>query len=131
MTLDPRHVLPVSAVLLFAACGPAPTQEPKPAAAPAAAPLVTRERVQLNLAGAELILAAAKQRRAPAGGKRTRGAAAAAGPPPASAGMVAARPASGYTGWTKGGPAATFRQETGPLPPKGEPDLLLTLSLQS
>jgi glc operon protein GlcG len=27
--------------------------------------------------------------------------------------------------------AATFRQETGPLPPKGEPDLLLNLSLQN
>ena len=27
--------------------------------------------------------------------------------------------------------AATFRQETGPLPAKGEPDLLLSLSLQS
>jgi glc operon protein GlcG len=45
--------------------------------------------------------------------------------------MDGARPASGYTAITKAVTAATFRQETGPLPPKGEPDVLLSLSLQN
>jgi glc operon protein GlcG len=45
--------------------------------------------------------------------------------------MDGARPASGYTALTKAVTAATFRQETGPLPPKGEPDMLLSLSLQN
>ena len=45
--------------------------------------------------------------------------------------MDGARPASGYTALTKAVAAATFRQETGPLPAKGQPDLLLSLSLQS
>jgi glc operon protein GlcG len=45
--------------------------------------------------------------------------------------MDGARPASAYTAQTKATTAATFRQETGTLPPKGEPDLLLNLSLQN
>jgi hypothetical protein len=45
--------------------------------------------------------------------------------------MDGARPASVYTAMTKAVTAATFRQETGPLPLKGEPDLLLNLSLQN
>src|SRR5205807_10414059 len=45
--------------------------------------------------------------------------------------MDGARPASAYTAQTKAVSAATFRQETGTLPPKGEPDLLLNLSLQN
>jgi glc operon protein GlcG len=45
--------------------------------------------------------------------------------------MDGARPASAYTAQTKAATAATFLQETGPLPPKGEPDLLLNLSLQN
>ena len=45
--------------------------------------------------------------------------------------MDGARPASASTAMTKAISAATFRQETGPLPPKGEPDLLLNLSLQN
>jgi glc operon protein GlcG len=44
--------------------------------------------------------------------------------------MDGARPASGYTALTKAVAAATFRQETGPLPASGEPNLLLSLSLQ-
>jgi glc operon protein GlcG len=130
MTLDVRRVLPVSAVLLFAACGPAPTQEPKPAAAPAA-PLVTRARVQLNLAGAEVILAAAKQKAAASGWKMNIAVVDDGGHLLAFARMDGARPASSYTALTKAVTAATFRQETGPLPPKGEPDLLLNLSLQN
>ena len=44
--------------------------------------------------------------------------------------MDGARPASGYTALTKATTAATFRQETGPLP-KDEPNMLLSLSLQN
>jgi glc operon protein GlcG len=46
--------------------------------------------------------------------------------------MDGARPASGYTAITKATTAATFRQETGPLP-KGttSPDPLLNLSIQN
>ena len=131
MTLHSRRVLPVSAVLLFAACGHAPTQETKPAAPPTPAPLVTRERVQLNLAGAELILAAAQQKAATSGWKMNIAVVDDGGHLLAFARMDGARPASGYTALTKAVTAATFRQETGPLPPKGEPDLLLNLSLQN
>lgn len=45
--------------------------------------------------------------------------------------MDGARPASAATALTKAVSAATFRQETGPLPTKGEPDVLLSLSIQS
>ncbi len=45
--------------------------------------------------------------------------------------MDGARPASGATALTKAVSAATFRQETGTLPPKGEPDVLLSLSIQT
>ena len=51
------------------------------------------------------------------------------GHPLAFARMDGARPASGYTALTKAAAAATFRQETGPAPAKGEPDVLLSLSL--
>ena len=46
--------------------------------------------------------------------------------------MDGARPASGYTAITKATTAATFRQETGPLPRGATaPDPLLNLSLQN
>ncbi len=45
--------------------------------------------------------------------------------------MDGARPASGTTAMTKAVSAATFRQETGTLPAKGEPDMLLSLSIQN
>ena len=45
--------------------------------------------------------------------------------------MDGARPASAATALTKAVSAATFRQETGPLPAKGEPDVLLSLSIQN
>ena len=133
MTRDARRLLAVSAVLLLATCGHAPTpaQDKKPAAAPAAGPLVTRERVQLNLAGAELILAAAKQKAGAGGWKMNIAVVDDGGHLLAFARMDGARPASGYTALTKAVTAATFRQETGPLPPKGEPDVLLNLSLQN
>ncbi len=96
----------------------------------AEAPLVTRGRIQLNLAGAETILAAAKEKAA-LGVKNNIAVVDDGGHLLAFARMDGARPASGYTALTKAATAATFRQETGTLPPKGEPDVLLNLSLQN
>jgi glc operon protein GlcG len=98
---------------------------------PAEAPLVTRGRIQLNLAGAETILAAAKEKAAALGLKDNIAVVDDGGHLLAFARMDGARPASGYTALTKATSAATFRQETGTLPPKGEPDVLLNLSLQN
>jgi glc operon protein GlcG len=98
---------------------------------PAQAPLVTRDRVQLNLAGAETILAAARDKAAAVGVKVNVAVVDDGGHLLSFARMDGARPASGYTALTKAATAATFRQETGTLPPKGDPDVLLNLSLQN
>lgn len=98
---------------------------------PMSKPLITRNRVQLNLAGAELILSAARQKATDMGLKMNLAVVDDGGHLLAFARMDGARPASAYTAMTKAVTAATFRQETGPLPPKGEPDLLLNLSLQN
>jgi glc operon protein GlcG len=103
------------------------TQDKKPSAAP----LVTRGRIQLNLAGAEMILGAAKEKAAALGLKDNIAVVDDGGHLLSFARMDGARPASGYTAITKAVTAATFRQETGPLPAKGEPDILLNLSLQN
>jgi glc operon protein GlcG len=94
-------------------------------------PLVTRDRVQLNLAGAEMVLEAAKKQAAEMGLKCNLVVVDDGGHLLSFARMDGARPASATTALTKAISAATFRQETGPLPPKGEPDLLLSLSLQN
>ncbi len=106
---------------------PARTQDEKPSEAP----LVTRGRVQLNLAGAEKVLAAAKRKAAALGVKANIAVVDDGGHLLAFARMDGARPASAYTAQTKAVTAATFRQETGTLPPRGEPDVLLNLSLQN
>ena len=100
-------------------------------AQPEKKPLVTRDRVQLNLAGAETVLDAAKAKAAAMGLKANIAVVDDGGHLLSFARMDGARPASGYTALTKAVSAATFRQETGPLPAKGEPDLLLSLSLQA
>jgi glc operon protein GlcG len=118
-------VTPLAAVLVLSTVpgfGPAK---------PADAPVVTRNRVQLNLAGAEAILAAAKAKAAEMKLSVNVAVVDDGGHLLAFARMDGARPASGYTALTKAVTAATFRQETGPLPPKGEPDVLLNLSLQA
>ncbi|HVK09994.1 MAG TPA: heme-binding protein [Gemmataceae bacterium] len=92
-------------------------------------PLVTRVRVQLNLAGAEMIVEAVKAKAAAMGLKVNVAVVDDGGHLLAFARMDGARPASGNTALTKAAAAATFRQETGPRPPTGEPDLLLSLSL--
>ena len=114
-------VLTFSALLALPARSPA--QEKKP--------LVTRERVQLNLAGAETILEAAKNKAAAMGLKCNIAIVDDGGNLMAFARMDGARPASAATALSKAISAATFRQETGPMPAKGEPDVLLSLSLQN
>ncbi len=99
-------------------------QEKKP-------PLITRDRIQLNLAGAETVLEAAKKKAAAMGLKMNIAIVDDGGNMLSFARMDGARPASASTALTKAVSAATFRQETGPMPAKGEPDLLLSLSLQS
>lgn len=94
-------------------------------------PLVDRDRVRLNLAGAEAALDAAKAKAAAMGLKSNIAVVDDGGHLLAFARMDGARPASASTAIGKAVSAATFRQETGPLPAKGEPDVLLSLSIQN
>lgn len=96
---------------------------------PAASPVITRSRILLNLAGAETILEAAKTKAAALGLQCNIAIVDDGGHLLSFARMDGARPASGTTSLTKAVSAATFRQETGPLP-AGTPDLLLSLGLQ-
>ena len=107
---------------LVAATAPAVGQE---------RPLVTRDRVQLNLAGAETVLEAAQKKAAALGVKGNIAIVDDGGHLLAFARMDGARPASATTALTKAVSAATYRQETGTLPVKGEPDILLSLSIQN
>jgi glc operon protein GlcG len=93
-------------------------------------PLVTRGRVELNLAGAETILEAAQKKAASMKIAFNIAIVDDGGHLITFVRMDGARPASGYTALTKAMTAATFRTETGPLPQTGEPNLLLSLSLQ-
>ena len=94
-------------------------------------PLVTRDRVLLNLAGAETVLDAAKKKAAALGLTCNVAVVDDGGHLLAFARMDGARPASGATALTKAVSAATLRQETGTLPAKGEADVLLSLSIQN
>ena len=117
-----RVLLIILALAVFSPGATAQEEEP---------PLVTRDRIQLNLAGAETVLEAAKEKAAAMGLKVNIAIVDDGGHLLAFARMDGARPASGSTALTEAVSAATFRQDTGPLPAKGEPDLLLSLSLQS
>jgi glc operon protein GlcG len=114
---------PLSLAALVALALAAPAQDKKP--------LVTRDRVQLNLAGAEAVVAAAKEKAAAMGLKVNVAVVDDGGHLLAFARMDGARPASAATAMAKAASAATFRQETGPLPARGEPDVLLSLALQA
>jgi glc operon protein GlcG len=116
-----RSALVLVGLITFSS--PAPAQEKKP--------LVTRDRVQLNLAGAETVLEAAKKKAATLGLKCNIAVVDDGGHLLTFARMDGARPASATTALTKAVSAATFRQETGTLPAKGEPDVLLSLSIQN
>lgn len=133
--MTPIRFLLVVTLLTPLACGHSSTvADDKPsdsAISAAAGPLVTRERILLNLAGAERIIAAAKQKGTAMGLNLNIAVVDDGGHLLAFARMDGARPASGYTALTKAVTSATFRQETGPFPPHREPDLLLNLSLQN
>ncbi|HET6424530.1 MAG TPA: heme-binding protein [Planctomycetaceae bacterium] len=94
--------------------------------------LVTRQRVQLNLAGAETILKAAKEKALEMKVKVNIAVVDDGGHLLAFQRMDGARPASVSTALTKAVAAATTRQPTGPVKRgDAEPDLLLNLSLQN
>src|SRR5262249_6893107 len=91
--------------------------------------LVTRNQVRLNLAGAEAALAAARAKATELKVAVNLAVVDDGGHLLAFARMDHARPGSAPTAITKASAAATFRQATGPLPPKGEPDPLLSLGV--
>ena len=95
-------------------------------------PLVQRNQVRLTLEGARLVIEGAEAKAAEMSLKMNIAVVDDGGHLIAFARMNGARPASGYTAITKATSAATFRQESGPLP-KGTtaPEPLLNLSLQN
>jgi len=106
-------------------------QDP-PAKGAASQSLVTRERVGLNLAGAEQIISAAKHKAAEMKVNVNIAVVDDGGHLLAFARMDQARPASATTALTKAVAAATMRLPTGPIRRgDAEPDLLLNLSLQN
>lgn len=109
--------------------GSAVAQAPAVPASPA--PLVTRGRVDLNLAGAELIIAQAKVKAVELKLNLNIAVADDGGHLLAFARMDGARPASAYTAITKATTSATMRLPTGPSRKGDEPDILLSLSLQN
>ena len=113
------HLRALSAGLV-AIASPAPAQERKP--------LVTRDRVRLNLAGAETVLEAAKKQAAALGLKCNVAVVDDGGHLLAFARMDGARPASAATALTKAVSAATFRQETGPLPAAAYSAMLMAVT---
>jgi glc operon protein GlcG len=95
-------------------------------------PLISRERIELHLAGAETILDAARQKAKEMNLRVNIAVVDAGGHLLAFARMDGARPASVATALTKATTAATLRQATGPLPPGSDaPDVLLNLSIQN
>lgn len=96
------------------------------------AELIARQRIQLNLAGAETILVAAKKKAVDMKVKVNIAIVDDGGHLLAFQRMDGARPASVSTALTKAVAAATTRQATGPVRRgDSEPDLLLNLSLQN
>lgn len=121
--MRPSRIL-FAVVGLMTASSAVPAQEAK-------VPLVVRNRAGLNLAGAEAVLNGAKRQAEMLGLKDNIAIVDDGGHLLAFARMDGARPASASTAITKAVSAATFRQESGPLPPKGDPDLLTSLSIQN
>jgi glc operon protein GlcG len=94
--------------------------------------LIARDQIELNLAGAELIIAAAKRKAAELKINVNIAVVDEGGHLLAFARMDNARPASAGTALTKAIASATTRQPTGPIRRgDAEPDLLLNLSLQN
>ncbi len=111
----------------------APAPGPPAGDAPrAGAPLVRRNQVRLNLAGAELIVQAAQAKARALQVAENIAVVDDGGHLLAFARMDGARPASAATAIVKAASAATMRQATGPVPPGASPpDVLLNLSLQA
>lgn len=109
---------------------PSAFAQTKPEIAPSG--LVLRNQVKLTLAGAREVIVGAEAKAAAMGLKMNIAVVDDGGHLLTFDRMDGARPASGYTAITKATTAATFRQETGPIP-KGAnpPDPLLNLSLQN
>ncbi len=96
--------------------------------------LIKRNQAKLTLNGAKRLIAAAEAKAGSLGYKMNFAVVDDGGHLLAFSRMDEARPASAYTAITKATTAATFRQATGPLPPKNagdSPDALLNLSLQN
>lgn len=94
--------------------------------------LISRDQIELNLAGAEQIIAAAKRKAAEMKVNVNIAVVDKGGHLLAFVRMDGARPASAGTALTKAVAAATTRQATGPVRRgDAEPDLLLNLSLQN
>ena len=107
-------------------------QDPTPQSNRAESPIVKRDRIDLNLKGAELIIEAAKAKAAELKVNENIAVVDDGGHLLAFARMDNARPASISTALTKAVAAATTRQPTGPLRRgDAEPDLLLNLGLQN
>lgn len=109
-----------------------PQLEPAPVVTKSDSPLVVRDQVKLALSGARRIIEVAEAKARTMGLKVNIAVVDDGGHLLSFARMDGARPASGYTAMTKATTAATFRQETGPLPRgAASPDPLLNLSLQN
>jgi glc operon protein GlcG len=93
--------------------------------------LVLRNQVRLTLSGARVLIAAAQEKATALNLRVNIAVVDDGGHLLAFERMDGARPASGYTAITKATSAATFRQNSGPIPPGAPgPDPLLNLSLQ-
>jgi glc operon protein GlcG len=96
------------------------------------APLISRQKIDLHLAGAETILRAAQEKANEMDLRVNIAVVDSGGHLLAFARMDGARPASVATALTKATTAATLRQATGPLPPGSDaPNVLLNLSIQN
>jgi glc operon protein GlcG len=122
---------PLVLALTAPARGQGETSAVRKSASAVASPLVTRNRVLLNLAGAEVALAGARAKAVAMKVVVNIAVVDDGGHLLAFARMDGARPASAATAITKAVTAATLRQATGPLPPGKAPDVLLNLSLQN
>ncbi len=108
-----------------------PATQPLSAAGEDTSPLLLRNQVRLTLPGARVLIAAAQEKAHALKLKVNIAVVDDGGHLIAFERMDGARPASGYTAITKATSAATFRQNSGPLPSASAgPDPLLNLSLQ-
>ena len=94
-------------------------------------PLVQRDRILLNLAGAQLAVDAARRKAEEMKLQVNITVVDDGGHPLAFVRMDGARPASAYTSMTKAVSAATKRGATGPLPPGADTNTHLSLAVEN